>query len=206
MSINLKVIDLSHHNTLDDDAFKQMFDSGIRGVILKSSQGTNYKDPTYDDRRQDALDAGLLVGAYHFATGEDIDAQIEHFFAAAAPDEKTLMALDHEPNKGNQLDLDGCRDFLQKGEAKLGRKLVLYSGNLIKEQLDEADEYICSHRLWLAQYGDRIKLPTGFQAVWLHQFSGDGVNSHGLKPPGIHGLVDMNSYAGTDEQLAAEWA
>jgi GH25 family lysozyme M1 (1,4-beta-N-acetylmuramidase) len=120
-------------------------------------------DNMYAKRRQAALDVGLLWGAYHFATGDDVDAQVKHFLESAEPDETTLMALDHEPNNGNELDIDGAQAFLESGRDQLGRKLVLYSGNLIKEQLMGSSEFFGSHRLWLAQYGPVAKVPPAWK-------------------------------------------
>jgi len=108
MTETLKVLDLSHHNDGPNGGpidFAAIAAFGILGVILKSSQGTAMVDRTYADRRSAALSAGLLVGAYHFATGDDVDQQVAHFLKTAAPDNNMLMALDHEPNNGNQLDL-----------------------------------------------------------------------------------------------------
>jgi lysozyme len=209
MAPTLKVLDLSHHNDGPNGGpidFKAIADFGILGVILKASQGTGMVDATYATRKQAAVAAGLLVGAYHFATNDDVDAQVKHFLDAAQPDDSTLMALDHEPNNGNQLDLDGCQAFLESARDQLGRKLVLYSGNLIKEQLgDKPSDFFGSHRLWLAQYGPVPKVPAAWDSVWLWQFSDGVVNSQGIKVPGISGQVDMNSWDGTDDDLAGQW-
>jgi GH25 family lysozyme M1 (1,4-beta-N-acetylmuramidase) len=214
MAINLKVLDLSHHNSGPRGGaidFAAIAGAGIRGVILKASQGTAMVDAQYAGRCQAARAAGLLVGAYHFATADDVDAQVAHFLDVARPDAATLMALDHEPNNGNQLDLDGCRAFLEGASGQLGRKLVLYSGNLIKEQLtSDADGFFGGHRLWLAHYNDNPRWPAAWAAPWLHQFSGDGVNNHGIVMPGVDArqasALDMNSFAGSDDELAAQWA
>lgn len=213
MTIHLKVLDLSHHNDGPNGGpidFATIASFGIRGVILKASQGTEMVDQTYASRRQSAAAAGLLVGAYHFATNDDVDTQVDHFIAASAPDSNTLMALDHEPNNGNQLDIDGCQAFLESARDKLGRKLVLYSGNLIKEQLQGPSEFFAGHRLWLAQYGPTPHVPPAWTAPWLWQFSGDGVNSQGIRVPGVNsaqaGQLDMNSFEGSDDDLTTQWA
>lgn len=212
--MQLKVLDLSHHNDgpiggpIDFAAIAAI---GVRGIIHKASQGTATIDRMYAGRRQAVLDAGLLWGAYHFADGSDPEVQAKHFLDIAKPDAATLMALDYEPNGASSMNIDGARAFLETLKAELGRPAVLYSGNLIKETLDEdEDGFFGGHRLWLAQYGDHPKWPAAWSAPWLHQFSGDGVNNHGIHVPGVNpaiaGKLDMNAYAGTDEQLAQEWA
>lgn len=195
----LKVLDISHHNTIT--SFEKIRAAGVVGIIHKSSQGLAMTDGLYAKRRQAALNAGLLWGAYHFATGDDVDLQVKHFLDSAEPDENTLMALDHEPNNGNQLDLDGAQAFLESARDQLGRKLVLYSGNLIKEQLGSDDnEFFGSHRLWLAQYSPVPRPQASWDKAWLWQYSESGsVNGAG-------GKLDLNSYAASDEQLTAEWA
>lgn len=209
MDIHLKVLDLSHHNDGPDGGpidFEAIYSFGVRGIIHKSSQGVGNVDQMYAKRRQAALDAGLLWGAYHFADASDVAGQVQHFLDSAAPDDTTLLALDFEPNEGNTMSLDGARQFLQAID-----KCIIYSGNLIKETLDDRpDELFGSRRLWLAQYGDHPKWPKAWAAPWLHQFSGDGVNNHGIHVPGVNanqsGKLDMNTYAFSDEQLAAEWS
>jgi lysozyme len=225
-NVNLKVVDLSHHNVgprggSDDIDFEAMFAGGIRGVILKSSQGAANVDRTYEDRRQAARDAGLLVGAYHFAESGDVDTEVKNFLNAAQPDAKTLMALDHEAYQGdNNLDLDGARAFLESLRDQLGGRLpFLYSGNLIKEQLGRCDDdatrdFFGQFPFWLCQYGPRMVMvdSAGNDLPWskptLWQFSGDGTGNRGLSVAGVyHGnTVDMSSFDGSDEELAKVWA
>jgi GH25 family lysozyme M1 (1,4-beta-N-acetylmuramidase) len=90
----------------------------------------------------------------------------------------------------------------------VGRKAVLYSGFLIKEQLDDRiDGFLAAHRLWLAQYGPRPVTPRNWPSAWLWQFTGDGV---GPKPHSIPGIVDtgidINHFDGDAVKLAAEWS
>ncbi len=63
------IIDLSHHN--GDVDLGRAKAAGILGVIQKATQGTGYKDPTFDANREQAIQAGLLFGAYHFGTGDE---------------------------------------------------------------------------------------------------------------------------------------
>jgi lysozyme len=221
MDVNLKVLDLSHHNVgqrggtdpIDLDAIAAF---GIRGIIHKASEGVAVVDPMHDVRRAAALDAGLLWGSYHFATEDDVDAQVKHFLNCAQPDSRTLMALDHEPNPevaGGKLDLHGAQAFLESLRDQIGRMPVIYSGNLIKEQTAQdasLNDFFGSFRYWLCEYAPHAVVPTAWKVTgaWLWQFSGDGVANRGITVPGVlHGnAVDMNAYPDSDEDLAAQWA
>jgi len=194
-------------------SFADAKNAGLVGIIHKASQGTSVTDSRYAERRDAARAAGLLWGAYHFATGESVDDQIENFMGAAEPDGDTLMALDFEPNNGNggTMSVSQARDFLGKLGAKLGRKPVIYSGALIKDKLgNTADAFFGAHRLWLAQYGPTPKVQKSWQSFWLWQYSGDGVGPGPHDCSGIPGnsagKIDCNTYAGSPAQLAAEWA
>jgi lysozyme len=204
MIINPKVVDLSHHNT--PTSFVDAYKFGIRGIIHKASQGLGMVDQTYAKRKTQALDAGLLWGAYHFAENSDPIKQVHHFFDTVKPDDNTLMALDYEPNTSHTMTLEQAKAFLVEGEKLLGRKLVLYSGNLIKETLKHPDPYINAHKLWLAQYGPTAHLPVGWTDYWIWQYTGDGTGPTPHTIPGLGSGLDINSYNHSDEQLAQEWA
>lgn len=193
------VIDIYHGNVIHD--FAAIKAAGVVGVIHKCIQGAAYADPAYATRRKAATDAGLLWGAYAFNTGSNVDMQIENFFAHAESDANTLMALDFEDNPHSQMSADQARAFLSQGAAKLGRKLVIYSGNRIKDLLGgQSDPVLGSHRLWLAQYGPVPKVQRSWAKQWLWQYSETG------RLPGTDGALDFNSYSGTTDQLKTEWA
>lgn len=204
---NFKVVDLSHFNPPAD--FVKAKAAGVIGIIHKATQGTGFADPLYASRRTAAKAAGLLWGAYHFGTGDDVDAQFSKFLAVAQPDASTLVALDFERNTttaNDSMTLAQAKQFLQKIEAKLGRKAVVYGGDYLKAQLGAAaDPYLAQHRLWWAQYNATCALPPTWPSYWLWQFT-DG--HHGPDPqnvPGI-GTPDCDTYDGTDAELAASWS
>lgn len=193
------VIDIYHGNVVHD--FAAIKAAGVLGVIHKCTQGAGYADPAYAARRKAATDAGLLWGAYSFNTGEPVQAQIDEFFSHAEPDANTLMALDFEDNPHSQMTLGQARQFLQIGDVKLGRKLVLYTGNRGKDLLGaQKDPFLGSHRLWIPQYGPVAKTQASWRAPWLWQFSDRG------HLPGTDGAIDLNLFTGSPSDLAAEWA
>ena len=62
---SLPGIDVSHHQNAID--WTQVAASGVRFAIIKASEGTAYIDPLYATNRAEAMAAGIVVGAYHFA-------------------------------------------------------------------------------------------------------------------------------------------
>lgn len=52
----------------------------IQGVIVKATQGTNYVNPYCDKHYQQAKNAGLLRGFYHYAGIDKPEAEAEYFW------------------------------------------------------------------------------------------------------------------------------
>jgi lysozyme len=201
------VIDIYHGDPVQD--FDKVKASGIVGVIHKATQGGAVVDQAYASRRKLAFAAGLKWGAYHFFDfSASPQAQADHFLSVADADADTLVALDWE-NVGNREPSAAlARAFLEEIETKLGRKAVIYSGNVAKEQLSGSDAYFGSHRLWLCQYSSSFKVQASWTAPWLWQNNGDSYGPGPHSIPGIAGLCDNNTIVPpmTVEQLLAEWA
>ena len=67
-------------------------------VIVKSSQGNSYKDPTFKKGIESAIAAGKLVGVYHFADGQSSGKEeARHFLNVVRPYVgNALLVLDWE--------------------------------------------------------------------------------------------------------------
>lgn len=205
-----RVVDISHYTKVSD--MHKTAAAGIWGIICKTTQGTSIIDNSYVVNKKKTLDAGMLWGAYHFATNADPQKQLNFFLAHAQIDDNTLPCLDFEPNQSGEMSGKQMVEFLHLGEKKLGRKFVIYSGNLIKEiigDLSHEDQlYVCQHKLWLAQYASHATLPKGFKKYFLWQYTGDGAGPSPHSVPGLGGEgagLDLNVYDGTKEELTAEW-
>lgn len=222
MIIQPKVVDIYHGDTVAD--FAKAYAFGIRGVIHKATEGRGIQDQLYATRRTKAAAAGLHWGAYHFNSGEDVSAQVANFLAVAEPDTNTLCALDLEDCEDHQgrplpasqqMSLAGARQWLEMVAAATGRLPILYSGNRIKELIPQADTatraFFAQHRLWLCEYGpvprmyDASGHPLPWDKPWIWQFTGDGIGPQPHAIPGIQNNMDINTYDGPDDQLAAEW-
>src|SRR5258707_15829827 len=207
--INFKVVGIYHGDKVT--SFTQAAQAGILAVIHKATTGATGQDDEYANRRAPALAAGLLWGAYHWGTNAPVANQVDNFLKAAKPDDHTLVALDFEETKGNQMTLAQAREFLTLIEQKLGRKALFYSGGLIKSQLGNTkDAFFGSHRLWLAHYNTTPVVQESWSKYWLWQYTD---KKTGLPPNAVPGLpgdskgnLDCDSYDGTREQLKAEWA
>lgn len=202
-----KVIDIYSEEPVT--SFQKIAESGIWGVIHKASQGSTYRDPKYSARKKAAKEAGLLWGAYHFASAAPVDAQVKNFLEASewSIDNDILLCLDYEDGGKNTMSISQAKEFCTKIYEKTGQRPVLYSGNLAKETISGKDEFWSKHRLWLAQYGPKAVIQKSWDKYWLWQYAADGI---GEEPKSIPGLplgpkTDVNWFEGTKEELQATW-
>lgn len=206
-----KIVDLSHHywdaGRVPD--FAAAAAAGLAGVIYKASQGSSFRDATYEQTRQLVKDAGLLWGAYHFATSADPAAQVMNFANAALPDDDDLIAIDferNEPDPKRSVSADTALAVLKGCEDRFGRRPVLYTGSYMYDLFGKAPApAFAPYRLWWARYAEQPQIHPTWADYWLWQYT-DGV--HGPAPrnvPGI-GYVDCSHFDGSDGQLKGSWA
>lgn len=201
-----RVVDLSHYDDVQDK-FAGAKAFGIWGVINKVTESVSVRDKSFDWRRGPAKEAGLLYGAYHFLRPGRIEQQATWFLQNVGDPTGLLLALDHEDKR---VPLSDARHWMEAVHSTVGRWPILYSGNVVKEQLGNTiDPFWANIKLWLAQYGANPKWPKTWQAPFLIQYTGDGVGPAPHNVPGIviHGNagIDINHYAGTLDQLTQEW-
>ncbi len=203
------VVDIYHGDGVV--SFDQAFAAGLRGVIHKATTGASGTDDAYTTRRGLASRAGLLWGAFHWGTAAPVSDQVDNFLKKADPDKDTLLALDYERDVGNQMTLDGAREFLSLINEKVGRKAILYSGDVVKTALGRKnDSFFGSHRLWLAQYGSHPVVQRSWKTYWLWQYTDGNIGPGRKTVPGIPGnrqnFLDCDFYPGSFDDLKAQWA
>lgn len=211
------VADLNHANPIDVQRLRAADWNGIKceAIIHKASQGASYRDPKYMDRRFEAVRAGFLWGAYHFNSGEDVPAQVQHFLSAAAPASDTALFLDFEDNAKSQMSLAQALEFLDRVDQTVGRRCGIYSGNRIKELIVGATaaqrDFLVARALWGCQYGPRWKnvdakgrpLPWDHPLLW--QFTGDGIGSPPHTLDGLQNGSDLSTFNGSRADLEKLW-
>ena len=127
----------------------------------------------------------------HFPRPGSIAAQVDFFLKVVAPDNTALLALDHEDERVALID---AKEFLLRVEDAVGRKPVLYSGFLIKQQLGNSiDGYLAAHRLWLAQYGPRPVTPRNWQAPGCGSLPETGPGQSRTTCPASSGLESTST-------------
>jgi GH25 family lysozyme M1 (1,4-beta-N-acetylmuramidase) len=205
MSILNAIIDISHHNGTVN--LNKARDDGILGVIQKASQGQTGRDPTYRSNRKKAEDAGLLWGAYHFATGSDGLRQAENFLESVGDPAHMLLVLDFEPNPtGPSMSLEEARAFVTHVREVTGRSVGFYSGHYIKQLLGTGhDPVLAQCWFWLAQYGPTPVVPPNWPTWTMWQYT-DG--AFGPEPHRVSGIgrCDRDKFNGTEQQLRQLWS
>jgi lysozyme len=195
------IIDLSHWNTVV--SFEEVKQSGVSAVIHKASQAL-VDDPSYESCRQDALEAGLLWGAYHFGVqGHDPVEQADFLLTAAIGPNKLaspkLLALDWEWNNADTMTAEQAALFVLHVFHRTGRWPMLYTSAAFLASIPRlVPAVILKCDLWLTGFTNAPVIPhqwaTKGYRIWQH---GIGVCA------GIDGQVDWDTFNGTPEELRA---
>ena len=193
------VIDLSHFNNVT--SFAEIQQSGIVGVIHKATEGTGWSDPTYARRKQQALAAGLLWGAYHFGVNEDGTAQAEYFLSMVNPGPQDLLALDFEQNPSSQMTIAQAEQFVEEIYSKTGRYPGFYSDALVGSLLGSTQNSILANCwFWRAEYGGSSpSVPPTWPGWTMWQYTESG------SVPGITGACDRDTFNGSVADLSKLW-
>lgn len=175
-----RIIDVSSNqdHPIDWAAVKK---SGVKGVILKATQGTTYVNSYFEGDLKGCRDAGLPVVAYHFAMFTNAIAEARAFHRVAG---RFGRALDIETSSN----LAWANDFLgmlQECGGLAHDQTMLYGSesSLPRKGLISL--------LWVADYG--VTTPGRPCACW--QFTETG------KVPGIANPVDVSYWMGTAQQF-----
>src|SRR5256885_2404532 len=147
------VVNMSHYDLMRPD-FVAMKSEGVLGIIHEASFPRYERDWRYAERQLQAMRAGLLWGAYHFADGTDPIRQADHFLSVVASshplvttpvqEEKSrpgvLLVLDFEQNhyRGGNMSVGQAVAFAQRIKERTGVYPGIYgSENRSEEHTSE---------------------------------------------------------------------
>jgi lysozyme len=188
-------IDVDRHNgNLEWEGFAR---TGVTFAFIKATQGATIVDPQFKRNWQQAKDAKILRGAYHFLTGEDAARQAENFVQTIRQEPGDLPPVaDFEANvMGPSATLEGLKTFLKIVEQKTNCIPTIYSGSYIKSLLSGTPEpELGKYPLWLAQYSPSPVTPLPWKSWVFWQFT-DGLSIKGLP------ALNVNAFSGTAADL-----
>ncbi|GAA2579203.1 lysozyme [Streptomyces tubercidicus] len=187
-------VDVSSHN--GNVAWSTLWNSGVRFAYVKATESTSYTNPYFAQQYNGSYNAGMIRGAYHFATPDTSSgaAQAAYFVSHGggwSKDGKTLPgALDMEYNPYGAtcygLSAAGLvnwmKDWFATYKARTGRDAVLYtSTGWWKQCTGNSAAFGAVNPLWIPRYGSSAgELPAGwgFHTIWQYTSSGPTVGDH----------------------------
>ena len=193
------VIDISHYNQVT--SFQQIQQDGIVGVVHKATEGINWTDPTYANRKPQALAAGLWWGAYHFGVNEDGAAQAQYYLSIVNPGPQDLLALDFEENPSSQMTIAQAEQFVTEVFNQTGRYPGFYSDALAGRMLGaDQNSVLANCWFWRAEYGGAPpSVPPTWPTWTMWQYTESGTVS------GIAGGCDRDTFNGGNASLSRLW-
>jgi GH25 family lysozyme M1 (1,4-beta-N-acetylmuramidase) len=165
------------------------YKNGARFAYIKATEGTTYKDPTFNANYTNSYNAGFIRGAYHFARPDSSGgkAQADYFVSHGggwSKDGKTLPPLlDIEYPEGAAcygLSQSAMRSwitaFLTEVHAKTTRWATIYTTTAWWTMCTgNTSIYAGNHPLFVARYASTVgTLPAGwpFYTFWQYADSG----------------------------------
>lgn len=184
---HIRGIDVSHWQGEID--WQKVKDAGIQFAYVKATEGTSFVDPAFIKNVSGAKDAGIMVGAYHYAHPDnDAEQEVSHFLKHVDVTKLDLPpALDLETNKGlnrTQVSQFALR-WLNALEQRTGIMPIFYSyTDFIRNYITKD---LAKWPLWIAHYNVTTPGENGIWDRWeIFQYSDAG------NVTGIKGKVDLN--------------
>lgn len=179
-------------------------------IIVKATESNWYVNECFAAHAKQTIDAGKLLGCYHFARPGDMIEQADFFLGTVKKYiGKAVFALDWEEN-AIPLGPKKAKQWLDRVYKKTGVKPVIYMSKSVANAYDWSAVKKAGYELWVAQYPDYSQ--TGYKKkvdIWtddspfgawhdwpiLFQYTSVG------KVAGYSGRLDLDIFSGT----AAKW-
>lgn len=173
--------------------YAEVKNSGIEIVYMKSSEGTSFVDPYFNQNYTNAKANGLKVGFYHYLIARSNEEAIEEarFFVSVIsgkePDCRLAMDFESFGNLSveeiNQIGIT----FVRTVENLSGKEVIVYSNTNDARNVFSGE--LTNYPLWVAQYEVEQPTPNGKWSTWAGwQYTDAG------EVAGIRGHVDRNKF------------
>lgn len=131
-------------------------------VIIKATQGTKYVNPDFKRAYGQAIEAGKLVGVYHYASFGGAIAEADHFLDTIGNAVgKAILCLDWEKgDNANFSNVAYAHKWLEYVRKRTGVTPFIYMSKSVCRSFNWSN-VANLYPLWVAQYGNN--LPTGYK-------------------------------------------
>ena len=189
-------------------------EDGARFSFIKLSEGTGYVNPYAGCQLTASKNAGLRLGAYHYADvrGNSAQAEADKFISVAKANHLigagVIPVLDWEPSGNLKTNVAWAKAWLDRVAATWGTKPLIYMSASTIHMADWTPVASADYGLWVAGYprgyaGDTLRnpgsvpysvSPWAFAAAWQYSSSGSVA--------GVGRAVDVDWFYGD----AVTWA
>ncbi|WP_329282998.1 lysozyme [Streptomyces sp. NBC_00691] len=194
LAVQTEGVDVSSHQ--GNVAWSTLWNSGVKWAYVKATEGTYYKNTSFNQQYTGSYNVGMIRGTYHFATPDTTTgaAQADYFVnngGGWSKDGRTLPGvLDIEWNpygascygKTQAGMVAWIRDFVDRYRARTGRDAVIYTATSWWTQCTgNSAAFASTNPLWIARYAASVgELPAGWQyyTMWQYTSSGPTVGDH----------------------------
>jgi len=200
--VYVKGVDVSHWQ--GSIIWPEVYSAGYRFAFVKASEGVGWVDPNFEANMKGGRNAGLFMGAYHFARpdlGNNPKDEAEYFISVASEylcEGFLRPALDLET--GSALGKDALsnwvRIWMETVKNETGIEPIIYVNSYYANNYLDAS--LAKYDLWIADwtYDPSASPNTGIWETWsFWQYSDKG------SVPGITGNVDLNLFNGNMQRL-----
>ncbi len=176
-----------------DIDYEQVKAYGIEVVYIRAGEGYGYIDPYFEQNYENALNAGLKIGYYHYVTASDTaEAKTQAEFFYSLIKERTIdcyPAMDFEafPELSDAEINEIAGTYLETLSDLLGYPAAIYTDvNNIETLWDSS---LSEYPLWVAEYGTGMPQSIGAWDNWSgFQYSDMG------NVRGIDGYADLDYF------------
>jgi lysozyme len=211
--------DISHHQVVVE--FEAMFEQGYRFCFLKATEGNTFRDKMFANHAHRAHQAGLHIGAYHFARvrRDDDVSFLDQGIRQARFCAKTVresvpkgcailpIVLDvewHDSLKTGKILPPELITFISAFNLEIERlgfsEIIVYTGPSFYKQYIKRP---LTYKLWLVSGYNRKFKPTKVIPDWnanFYQFYNKQPVPHRNTDRGLN--IDVNVFYGTETDLA----
>lgn len=169
---------------------------GASFVIIKTSEGTGFKDPTAARNQEEARRVGIGLGYYHFARpdlGNSPVAEADWFLGCIGDiQEGEVLTLDYEVSY--QDPVNWCKAFLDHLFSKTnGNKPLIYLNQSLIQGYNWQAVIDAGYGLWVASYDNDpsdVHFDTKWPVVAMKQYTSSA------SFPGVSGNIDADVFYG----------